>query len=299
MTGPREAADWECIDTTNSVTRREKSPGEPLQLCCGTPRRLVSTPPVTSLHTQSGYLVMNSTLTPQQEIDANLVLLDEKLPGGDYWHGIIKRGNTLRITDVAGSHGVSFVCYNADSPIERLNVADTAKIQFNAFLKQGMVMYSDMGRILCSITGDTSGCHDLICGCSNAASNTAKYGDGDFNNSRNNFLKALGKRGLTRKDLMPNINLFSRVAVSPDGDLQYDRTCEQAGSYIDLRAEMNVLAIVSNCPHVLHPSPEYNPQPIQLTIWKSPAPTADDVCRTANPEVVRGFINTDALFVQD
>jgi uncharacterized protein len=242
---------------------------------------------------------MNSTLLPQPEIDSSLVLLDEKLPGGGYWHGIIKRGNTLRITDLAGSHGVALVCYNADNPIERLNVADTAKIQFNAFLKQGMVMYSDMGRILCSITSDTSGCHDLICGCSNAASNTAKYGDGDFNNSRNNFLKALGKRGLSRKDLMPNVNLFSRVAVLPDGDLQYDRSCEKAGSYIDLRAEMNVLAIVSNCPHVLHPSTEYKPQPIQLTIWKSPAPTADDLCRTANPEVVRGFINTDALFAQD
>jgi Domain of unknown function (DUF1989)/Glutamine synthetase, catalytic domain len=158
---------------------------------------------------------------------------------------------------------------------------------------------NQMGRILCSITSDTSGCHDLICGCSKAASNTAKYGDGDSNNSRNNFLKALGKRGLTRKDLMPNINLFSRVAVLPNGDLQYDRTCEQAGSYIDLRAEMNVLAIVSNCPHVLHPSTEYNPQPIQITIWKSPAPRPDDPCRTANPEVVRGFVNTDALSAQD
>jgi uncharacterized protein len=242
---------------------------------------------------------MNTTFIPQREIDPNSIFLDEKLPGGDYWHGIIKRGHTLRITDLAGSHGVSLVCYNADNPIERLNVADTAKIQFNAFLRQGMVMYSDMGKILYSITTDTSGEHDLICGCSNAASNAAKYGNIDSSNSRNNFLKALGKRGLTRKDLMPNINLFSRVAVSPDGELQYDRTCERAGSYIDLRAEMNVLTIVSNCPHVLHPSTEYNPQPIQLTIWKSPAPTPDDICRTANPEVVRGFINTDALFAQD
>ena len=242
---------------------------------------------------------MTTTLAPHQKIDPNLVLFDEKLSGGDYWHGIIKRGNTLRITDLAGSYGVALACYNADNPIERLNVADTAKIQFNAFLKQGMVMYSDMGRILCSITTDTSGCHDLICGCSNAASNEAKYGEATLRNSRNNFLKALAKRGLTRKDLMPNVNLFSRVAVSPDGDLQYDRTCEKAGSYIDLRAEMNVLAIVSNCPHVLHPITEYKPQPIQLTIWKSPAPAPDDICRTANPEVVRGFINTDALFVQD
>ena len=239
-------------------------------------------------------------------IDSSLMLLDEKLPGGAYWHGIIKRGNTLRVTDLAGSQGVSMICYNADSPIERLNVADTAKIQFNAFLKQGMVLYSDMGRILGSITADTSGHHDLICGCSNAASNAAKYGAGtynkygesDYNNSRNNFLKALAKRGLTRKDLMPNLNLFSRVAVRPNGDLEYVTGYEAAGSYVDLRAEMNLLVVISNCPHVLHPATVYQPQPIQLTVWRSPTPTPDDLCRTANEEVVRGFINTDALFAQ-
>jgi uncharacterized protein len=238
------------------------------------------------------------TLTPEAAIDSDLICLQEKLPGGAYWHGVIKRGKTLRIQDLAGSHGVSLVCYNADNPIERLNVADTAKIQFNAFLGKGKVLYSDMGRILCSITEDTSACHDLICGCSNAASNAKKYGSGNYNNSRNNFLKALGKRGLTRKDLMPNLNLFSRIMVSPDGDLSYDTASQKPGSFIDLRAEMNVLIVVSNCPHVLHPSTEYQPQPIQLTIWNSPAPAADDLCRTANPEVVRGFINTDALFAQ-
>jgi uncharacterized protein len=240
------------------------------------------------------------------ELDPGLVLLDEKLPGGAYWHGVIKRGNTLRIKDLEGSQGVSLICYNADNPIERLNVADTAKIQFNAFLKKGMVIYSDMGRVLFSITEDTAGYHDLICGCSNAASNAAKYGEGpynkygesDYNNSRNNFLKALGKRGLTRKDLMPNLNLFSRVAIKPNGDLDYIPDQSQAGHWIDLRAEMNVLAVVSNCPHVLHPNPIYQPKPIQLTIWKSPAATVDDPCRTANPEVIRGFINTDALFAQ-
>ncbi len=237
--------------------------------------------------------------TAVDAIDPTLICLQEKLPGGAYWHGVIKRGKTLRIQDLAGSQGVSIVCYNADNPIERLNVADTAKIQFNAFLGKGKVMYSDMGRILFSITEDTSGCHDLICGCSNAASNAKKYGEGDYNNSRNNFLKALGKRGLTRKDLMPNLNLFSRVMVSPDGNLSYATESEKPGSFVDLRAEMNVLVVISNCPHVLHPSTEYQSKPIQLTIWNSPAPGERDLCRTANPEVIRGFINTDALFAQD
>jgi uncharacterized protein len=252
-------------------------------------------------------LMLEAAMDTDLDTDsAPMPLVTEKLPGGTYWHGIIQRGNTLRITDLAGSHGVSLLCYNADRPIERLNVADTAKIQFNAFLKQGMVMYSDMGRILFSITADTSGCHDLICGCSNAASNLAKYGEGaynkygesDYNNSRTNFLKALAKLGLTRKDLMPNVNLFSRVNVSPEGNLSYDRTGEQPGSYIDLRAEMNVLVVISNCPHVLHPETVYQPQPIQLTVRRSPQPPPDDLCRTANAEVIRGFMNTDAWFAQ-
>ena len=248
----------------------------------------------------------NAGLSDLEAIDPSLVLLNEKLPGGAYWQGVIKRGNTLRLTDLEGSQGVSLICYNADNPVERLNVADTAKIQFNAFLKKGMVIYSDMGRILFSITEDTSGYHDLICGCSNASSNAAKYGEGsynkygesDYNNSRNNFLKALGKRGLTRKDLMPNLNLFSRVTVHPEGNLEYASGNEKPGSFIDLRAEMNVLAIVSNCPHVLHPDTVYQPKPIQVTVWKSPAPAPNDLCRTANEEVIRGFINTDALFAQ-
>lgn len=243
--------------------------------------------------------MVQTTSMPNAAIDPSLVLLDEKLPGGAYWHGVIKRGNTLRVTDLEGSQGVSMICYNADNPIERLNVADTAKIQFNAFLKKGMVLYSDMGRILFSITEDTSGYHDLFGGCSNAASNTAKYGEGEFwKNSRDHFLKALTRWGLGKKDIMPNINLFTRVAIESEGKMVFVEGGEKPGSFIDLRAEMNVLVILSNCPHVLHPSNVYEPKPIQVTVWDSPAPATDDLCRTANSEAVRGFINTDTLFAQ-
>jgi len=243
--------------------------------------------------------MVQTTSMPNAAIDPSLVLLDEKLPGGAYWHSVIKRGNTLRVTDLEGSQGVATICYNADNPIERLNVADTAKIQFNAFLKKGMVIYSDMGRILFSITEDTSGYHDLFGGCSNAASNTAKYGEGEFwKNSRAHFLNALTRWGLGKKDIMPNINLFTRVAIEPDGKMVFVEGGEKPGSFIDLRAEMNVLVILSNCPHILHPSNVYEPKPIQVTVWDSPPAAADDLCRTANPEAVRGFINTDALFAQ-
>lgn len=238
------------------------------------------------------------SIDKNSQIDSGLVLLEETVPGGAYWSGVIKRGNTVRITDLEGSRGVSMLCYNADNAIERFNAADTAKIQFNAFLKQGTVLYTDMGRILFSIIQDTSGCHDLLAGCSNANSNAKKYGEGDWKNSRDNFLKALTRWGLGKKDIMPNLNLFTRIAVKPDGTMEFREGCEKPGSFIDLRAEMNVLTIISNCPHILHPSSIYDPKPIQIQIVNSPAPAPEDLCRTANPEAVRGFINTDALFLQ-
>lgn len=235
--------------------------------------------------------------TAQSDIDSALITWDEVIPSGAYWSGIIKRGTTLRISAPEGSRGVSLLCYNADNLIERYNAADTAKIQFNAFLKKGMLLYSDMGRVLFSITEDTCGYHDTLGGCSNVASNAAKYGEGDYKNSRDNFMLALTKRNLGKKDIMPNLNLFTRVAVEKEGDLVWAEQTAKPGDFIDLRAEMNVLVVLSNCPHPLDPSPTYEHTPIHVVVWNSPAPAADDVCRTGTPEAVRGFQNTNAFFV--
>lgn len=237
-----------------------------------------------------------STATQQLEIDPAFMIGDEVIPGGAYWSQIIQRGTTLRIIDLEGSRGVSLLCYNADNTIERYNAADTAKIQFNAFLKKGMLLYSDMGRVLFSITEDTCGHHDTLSGCSNVATNTAKYGEGDHKNTRDNFMLALIKRNMGKKDIMPNLNLFSQVVVEPEGALTWVEGASKPGDFIDLRAEMNVLVVLSNCPHVLDPNPTYDPKPIRAIVWKSPTPEADDLCRTRTPEAIRGFQNTDALF---
>jgi urea carboxylase-associated protein 2 len=242
-------------------------------------------------------MVQTASTLANATLDPSLVIVSDTVPGGAYWHGVIKRGNSLRITDLEGSQGVSMLCYNADRPIERYNAADTGKIQFNTFLKRGMVLYSDMGRVLMSITEDTFGNHDTLAGCSNAISNDEKYGEGSWKNSRDNFMRALAKNNLGKQDIMPNINWFSRVAIAPDGSMKFVEGCSQPGSFVDLRAEMNVLVVLSNCPHVMHPG-AYDPKSIQVTIWNSPAPAADDLCRTANSEVQRGFVNTDALFAQ-
>ena len=235
--------------------------------------------------------------TEPHSIAPALITWDEVIPGGAYWSRIIKRGTTLRLVAPEGSRGVAFLCYNADNTIERYNAADTAKIQFNAFLKKGMLLYSDMGRVLFSITEDTCGLHDTLGGCSNLATNS-KYGEGDFKNSRDNFLLALIKRNLGKKDIMPNLNLFTRIAVDPNGNLAWAEKTAQPGDFIDLRAEMNVLVVLSNCPHPLDPSPTYDAKPIQAIVWNAPASTADDPIRAGNPEAVRGFQNTDAYLGQ-
>jgi urea carboxylase-associated protein 2 len=235
--------------------------------------------------------------TEPHSIDPALITWDEVIPGGAYWSRTIKRGTTLRLVAPEGSRGVAFLCYNADNTIERYNAADTAKIQFNAFLKKGMLLYSDMGRVLFSITEDTCGLHDTLGGCSNLATNS-KYGEGDFKNSRDNFLLALIKRNLGKKDIMPNLNLFTRISVDPNGNLSWAEKTAQPGDFIDLRAEMNVLVVLSNCPHPLDPSPTYDAKPIRAIVWNAPASTADDPIRTGNPEAVRGFQNTDAYLGQ-
>ena len=235
--------------------------------------------------------------TALHSIDPALITWDEVIPGGAYWSRVIKRGTTLRLVAPEGSRGVAFLCYNADNTIERYNAADTAKIQFNAFLKKGMLLYSDMGRVLFSITEDTCGLHDTLGGCSNLVSNS-KYGEGDFKNSRDNFLLALTKRNLGKKDIMPNLNLFTRIAVDPDGNLSWAEKTAQPGDFIDLRAEMNVLVVLSNCPHPLDSSPTYDAKPIQAIVWNAPASTADDSIRTSSPTAVRGFQNTEAYLGQ-
>lgn len=233
----------------------------------------------------------------QTTIDPALITWDEVIPGGAYWSRVIKRGTTLRLLATDGSRGVAVLCYNADNEIERYNAADTAKIQLNAFLKKGMLLYSDMGRVLFSITEDTAGLNDTLGGCSNLATN-AKYRERDFKNSRDNFLLALTKRNLGKKDIMPNLNLFTRIAVDPDGKLSWAEKTAQPGDFIDLRAEMNVLVVLSNCPHPLDPSPTHDAKPIRAIVWNSPAVTADDPIRTNSPTAVRGFQNTDAYLGQ-
>ena len=232
------------------------------------------------------------------------MLWEELIIGGAHWSGLLRRGTTLRLTDVIGGANASLLLYNYDDRSERYNMPDTLKAQHTAFLTTGCVCYSDMGRVLCSITDDTCGWHDTLCGLSLPRHVASKYGAGTFAERRNDYcrngyesaLNELGKYGLGKRDLTSSINFFSKVTVDESGAMLYHRGHSAAGAYVDLRFEMNVLAILTTCQHPLDPSPGYQPRDIRLTAWHSRAAPRNDRCRMRCPENERGFRNTEVWF---
>lgn len=233
------------------------------------------------------------------------ILWEETVQPAASWSHVVKRGTCLRITDVEGGANVGALFYNFECPTERYNMPDTLKAQHIARLTAGFVLYSDMGRILFSIVEDTVGWHDPIGGCSNAAQVKSKYGEARYQEHRNeyfrnghdSFVVELGKWGLGPRDLTSNVNFFSRVDTAADGAISFHTGNSAPSSYIDLRAEMNVLTILNTCPHPLDPSPKYNPKPVHLSIRRMAAPGPDDPCRISRSENGRGFTLTERYFL--
>ena len=232
------------------------------------------------------------------------MLWEETIPGGAHWSFVMKRGTALRLTDVEGGANLSTLFYNREEKLERYNMADTLKAQHTAHLGKGFVCYSDMGRVLASVIEDISGWHDTICGMSSAALVENKYGRADYQqarnemhrNARDSMLIELGKWGLGKRDIVPNINFFSKVSADEAGALHYQANHSRAGGFVELRFEMNVLVVVSACQHPLDPNPEYAPRPVLLQAWRCGTPDDSDHCRNFRPENARGFYNTELLF---
>jgi len=227
----------------------------------------------------------------------------ETLRGGQMWSRVLRRGELLKLVDVERGASVAALLFNADQPLERYNMPDTLKAQHIARLTTGNVLYSDMGRVLCSVVGDSVGWHDTITGHLRADSSLAKYGAGtyqalrnDFHrNTRDNFLVELGKYGLSKRDLHANVNFFVKVAADAEGNLRWvPRT--STGAFVELRAELNVLLVLSNTPHPLDPASTYAPKPVRIDIRRGPAPGPSDPCRTSCPENERGFTLTERYF---
>jgi urea carboxylase-associated protein 2 len=224
-------------------------------------------------------------------IAADAIVHREVIPGGWYWTTRLDRGEALRIVNSSGKACVSLQAWNAHDSSERLNHADTIKVQWAASLRKGRVILSDMGRALLSIIEDTSGAHDTMAGGSNAATNAARYGAGSFRNTRDNFVLAAGKLGLDRRDVHPCIALFAPVAVDSSGKFEWHGERRNPGDFIDLRAELDLWIALSNCPHPLDPSPDYAPGDVEIIRYQAPEPAADDLCRTVSLEAKRAFEN--------
>jgi urea carboxylase-associated protein 2 len=238
-------------------------------------------------------------------IDPSLIRFQEVVPGGANWSHVLKRGSTLRITDAEGGANVSALMYNFELFCERLNLPDTLKCQHVARLTKGNCLYSDMGRILASITEDTCGWHDPLSGCSNAKIVQEKYGVKSYQEARNawhrnahdNFLWELGKYGMGERDLAMNVNFFTKVTADEEGRIRFQPGNSRVGAFVDLRAEMNTLIVLNTCVHPMDSSPVYAPKPVHLAVWTSPPPEPDDFCRKSRPENERGFILTERYFL--
>jgi uncharacterized protein len=241
---------------------------------------------------------------PSESLPLERLVYEEELPGGAMWSWTLKRGQVLRLTDLEGCANVGFVCYNRQDYLDRYNMADTLKAQHTARLSTGYVLLSDMGRALLSVIGDTCGWHDPLGGHANAAQVAAKYGPSRFQEERNAykrnahdcFLVELGKHGLGRRDLVANINFFSRLSADAEGRLSFVPGNSQPGALVDLRAELDVLVVLNTCPHPMDTESVWRPGRVRATVWRADPPAEDDYCRLFRPENERAFFNSEILF---
>jgi urea carboxylase-associated protein 2 len=233
-------------------------------------------------------------------VEAQAVIWDETMAAGGYASRQLNRGARLRLTDLRGDACVSMLVFNADRPVERLNVADTVKVQWNAYLRPGRLVLSDMGRVMLSILEDTAEGHDALCGASNARSNAERYGDGANHgvhpNARDRFVIALAKHGLGRKDIHPCINWFKPVTIGEDGATRLRIGPFAPGAHLTLRAEMDLIVVLANCPHVLDSRDTYAVTPARATAWRGAPAAEDDPIRNATPEGLRAFQNVEDYF---
>jgi urea carboxylase-associated protein 1 len=196
---------------------------------------------------------------------------DEVVAAGEPWLHPLQRGQTLRIVDLEGNQAVDTLFYNASRPSERYSAVDTIRRQGRLYLTAGSRLYSTEGNVMLTITADTCGRHDTLGGACAAESNQVRYAldKRHMHSCRDNFLCALGRadNGMTKRDLTSNINFFMNVPVTPEGDLTFADGISEAGKYVEMRAEMDVVVLVSNCPQLNNPCNAYNPTPVRMLIW--------------------------------
>jgi urea carboxylase-associated protein 2 len=220
----------------------------------------------------------------------------ETVAGGGYASKVLARGTTLRLTDRLGDACAHVLIYNADQPWERLNVADTVKIPWQAYLGPCHPLLSDQGRVLATIVADhANGSHDALCGCANTAAEEADHRVGGLHGQslavRELLLLAAAKHGLGRRDIAPSVSFFKGVSVSDLGELEFTGSAGPGG-YVELRMELPVIVLIANSAHPLDPSRTYACGPLELLAWRSEPTARSDYLWSHTPELERAFLNT-------
>ena len=225
-----------------------------------------------------------------------------EIAAGGHWSLMLRRGVQMRITTKAAGSNVGMLMYNPIWLNEKYNAPDTLKCQHTFKLTKGHCLYSDMGRIFCSVIDDSFGWHDTLCGNSTADDIQQKWGKRDYQQHRNqwrqngydSFLVELTKYGLGKQAMAANVNWFSKVVASDDGELTLAQSAD-AGDYVTLRFEMDTLVLLHNCPHPLNDAAEYPCGAVSIELSQAEPVKADDYCMNACPENQRGFQN-NALY---
>jgi urea carboxylase-associated protein 2 len=229
-------------------------------------------------------------------------ILAEELPGGASWSRVCRRGTALTLTDVEGDANVSALLYRAGDPLERYCMPDTLKAQHVCRLTAGVALYSDMGRVLASVVADTCGWHDTITGHATGAHVERRWGAVSYQQAGNDWRRSardallveLAKHGLGARDLVANVNFFTKVAVDAAGDFAFVPGNAPAGAAVTLRFELDTLVVLSNVPHPLDPSPQWRSRPVRLQVAAVEVAGPDDAVRLACEENGRGFSASEA-----
>ena len=227
------------------------------------------------------------------------MMYEDRIEGGAHWSLMMRRGAVLRLTDLEGGANVGMLFYNPQEKLERYNAPDTLKGQHTFKLTRGHCLYSDMGRIFCSITADSLGWHDSVGGNLSDRKLHEKYAVQTYQEARNDwtisgehcFRVELAKYGLGPRDLAANLNLFSKVATDEVGNMRFVSDHSPAGATVDLRFEMDTLVILHTCPHPMNPAVDYPRCPISYQIRKAEPVADEDLCMNSRPENKRGFQN--------
>lgn len=231
-----------------------------------------------------------------------MTILDTVLPGGASWSRVCLRGTALTLTDLEGGANVSALLYRASDPLERYCMPDTLKAQHVSRVTSGVALYSDMGRVLASVTHDTCGWHDTITGHATAAHVAARWGFASYQEARNDWRRSardgllveLAKHGLGARDLVANVNFFTKIGVADDGAFAFVAGNSAPGAEVTLRFELDTLVVLCGVPHPLDPAGEWRPRPVALRLERVDATTHEDPVRRACEENERGFAASEA-----